>query len=491
MGKVLGRYGRAGVAHLKLRLLARARKRHVHRSPVVDVLAGVVDERARQTTQALLVAAQLDPRLHLRFQLHAALEGHRFELQGLAFEHVGQVHLLEHRAGGPGLSGGLLLVHLRQREQIAHQALHGLGLVLRALEPLALACHAALGMLERDGRVGQDNGERGLQVVRCVGHEAPLLRPSAGDGAQRPAAEEQADDEEHGKRRNLHHGERCRQAAPAASASHVGECQVHDAARLALHVEQAQVGQAAEALVGAGELLAGLIEHVLADGRRVEAAEGGHDPVRGHGEQGHGDDLSPIALTPADGRRRGGAVGGIGDGKLLIGRAGKGVGPGVFPARSRSGGGTGLLRYLGRRSLAVGDSRVARPAVVGRGLAVGRFRPALVGRAFPHLLALVLGCLRDGLVERGVDRGDALPMVHHADGREDHRQHDGDGGHVQRYELDAELFQHRAAALGRGAVGGETVARLADGLDAGLRPQEAHLLAQEADIGLDVVVLGA
>ena len=434
--KVLGRYGRAGVAHRKPRLLSRARKRHVHRSPVVDVLASVVDERARQTAQPLLVAAQLDAGLHLRFQPHAALERHRFELQDLAFDDVGQVDLLECRTGGAGLRGGLLLVHLRQREQIAHQALHGLGLVLRALEPLALACHAALGMLERDGRVGKDDGERGLQVVRRVRHEAALLRPGAGDGTQRPAAEEQADDEEHGQRPNLHHGKRCRQGTPAARAAHVGERQIHDAARLALHIEQAQVGQAAEALVGAGELFAGLLEHILADGCRVIAAERGHGPVRGHGEQRHGDDLPSIALAPADGRRRG-----------------------LLP--------------------------------VERGLAIGRFRLAFARRVLPHLPALMLGGLRDGLVERTVDRGDALPMVHHAYGREDHRQHNGDGGHVQRYELDAELFQHRMAALGRGAIGGETVARLADSLDARLRAQEAHLLAQEADVCLDVVVLSA
>ena len=488
--KVLGRYGRAGVAHRKPRLLSRARKRHVHRSPVVDVLASVVDERARQTAQPLLVAAQLDAGLHLRFQPHTALERHRFELQDLAFDDVGQVDFLEGRARGAGLRGGLLLVHLRQREQIAHQALHGLGLVLRALEPLALACHAALGMLERDGRVGKDDGERGLQVVRRVRHEAALLRPGAGDGTQRPAAEEQADDEEHGQRRDLHHGKRCRQGTPAARAAHVGERQIHDAARLALHIEQAQVGQAAEALVGAGELFAGLLEHILADGCRVIAAERGHGPVRGHGEQRHGDDLPPAALAPADGRRRGG-IGGVGSGKLLVGGTDEHIRHDILPTRGRVDGGSRLLGYLGRRFPAIGRLRIARPTVIGRVLAIGRFRLAFARRVLPHLPALMLGGLRDGLVERTVDRGDALPIVHHADGREDHRQHNGDGGHVQRYELDAELFQHRMAALGRGAVGGETVARLADGLDAGPRAQEAHLLAQEADVCLDVVVLSA
>ena len=85
-------------------------------------------------------------------------------------------------------------------------------------------------------------------------------------------------------------------------------------------------------------------------------------PSAGHGEQRHGDDLPPAALAPADGRRRRNAV--------------------------------------------------------GRRLTVAGFRLAFAKRILPHLPALMLGgSCAIAWFERTIDRGDALPMVHHADGR--------------------------------------------------------------------------
>ena len=49
---------------------------------------------------------------------------------------------------------------------------------------------------------------------------------------------------------------------------------------------------------------------------------------------------------------------------------------------------------------------------------------------------------RDGVAHRFVHGSHALLVVDDADGGENHGEHHGHGGHVERDELDAELFQH-------------------------------------------------
>ena len=98
---------------------------------------------------------------------------------------------------------------------------------------------------------------------------------------------------------------------------------------------------------------------------------------------------------------------------------------------------------------------------------------------------------RDGVAHRFVHGSHALLVVDDADGGENHGEHHGHGGHVERDELDAELFQHgnlfgecgvvlRARAIvGCSVFRGEAVSGTAQRLDARCRAQKLQLLAQE------------
>ena len=239
MRQVLGRDGGAGVAHGELYLARGAAQLGVHASALVGVLAGVVQERARELAQKGRVAADGHARLQLGAQLHLALERHGLELQQLAFHKVGQVEALH---------GRLLraFVRLGEQQQVAHQALHLLGFVLGALHPLALAGHAALGTLEEDRRVRQDHRERRLQVMGRVGHESALLNPCALHRPQRPAREEHAYHEERCERRHANARKREGERLPAVRRAHVGERKIDRPGCGALFVEQPEAVQAAE-----------------------------------------------------------------------------------------------------------------------------------------------------------------------------------------------------------------------------------------------------
>ena len=96
---------------------------------------------------------------------------------------------------------------------------------------------------------------------------------------------------------------------------------------------------------------------------------------------------------------------------------------------------------------------------------------------------------RDGVAHRFVHGSHALLVVDDADGGEDHGEHHRHGGHVERDELDAELFQHgnlfgecgavlRARAIvGCGAFRGEAIPSAAQCLDARCRAEKLQLFA--------------
>ena len=231
MGEILGRDGEAGVVHRQLDAAHALAQRYVHAAAVVGVLACVVQQRAHQLAQPHRIAAHHDALVQLRLQIDGALERHGLELQQLAFHQVGEVEPLHGRRRGA-------LVDLREQQQVAYQALHLLRFVLSALDPLALAGDAALGMLQQDGRVREDHGEGRLQIVRSVGYEPALLAPCAIHWRQRPPREEHADHEERSQRRRAHARQCDGQGLPAACGAHVREREVRGASHGALLVEQ-------------------------------------------------------------------------------------------------------------------------------------------------------------------------------------------------------------------------------------------------------------
>lgn len=126
--------------------------------------------------------------------------------------------------------------------------------------------------------------------------------------------------------------------------------------------------------------------------------------------------------------------------------------------------------------LLVGVARVLFPcAFLPLGVAVGQ-------RATLRLRE------RDGVAHRFVHGSHALLVVDDADGGENHGKHHGHGGHVERDELDAELFQHRnlfgesgavlraRAIVGCGAFRGEAIPSAAQCLDARCRAQNFSFL---------------
>ena len=149
----------------------------------------------------------------------------------------------------------------------------------------------------------------------------------------------------------------------------------------------------------------------------------------------------------------------------------------------------------------VGVARVLLLALPGvaRVLSPRAFLP--LGVAVGHRVILRLR-ERDGVAHRFVHGSHALLVVDDADGGENHGKHHGHGGHVERDELDAELFQHgnlfvecgavlRARAIvGCGAFRGEAIPSAAQCLDALSRAEKLQLFAQERYVGFYVILVG-
>ena len=214
-----------------------------HFPVVASVLARVVENRRDQAAQALDRSLHGDALVHVTFQLDGALEGHRFELQKLAFHQVRQVDaLFRLRFHDVGLLG----VEACEEQQVGHEPLHALAFRLRAFDPLALACDGALGVRHEDRRVREDDGERGLQLMRGVGHELPLLLPRTLYRAQGPAREEYADHEEDGERDRADGREGERKGLPSVRRADIGKRDARDAGvGGVLLVKKAQFGKLA------------------------------------------------------------------------------------------------------------------------------------------------------------------------------------------------------------------------------------------------------
>ena len=123
--------------------------------------------------------------LHSAVQLQPPLKIDRLKGQQLLLHQPGQVRVLE---GGPDGT----VVHPRQLQQTLHQRAHPGCHGQHA--PGVLGVRLGLHQL----RVGQDDGQGGLQLVAGVGHELPLLRPGPLHGPHRPPGQQDADTPEKG-----------------------------------------------------------------------------------------------------------------------------------------------------------------------------------------------------------------------------------------------------------------------------------------------------
>ena len=174
MRQVLGVDRGAAVVHGEDRALPPAGEPHADDGALGRVLGGVVQQRVRHAGELGAVAGHLDALLGVALDLAAPLERHGVELEGRLLDDLAEGELHE-GAHGPHRAR-LGLVGPRKREQVLHEALHVLGLLGRRVHPAGVLLAEASAPLQ-DLDVGDNHGERGLELVRGVGDEAPLRVP--------------------------------------------------------------------------------------------------------------------------------------------------------------------------------------------------------------------------------------------------------------------------------------------------------------------------
>ena len=146
-----------------------------------------------------------------------------------------------------------------------------------------------------DPRVGQDDGERGLQLVGGVGHKLPLLGPGPFHRLQGQPGQKQADGEEHRQSRpadeqRVEHQPSQRGPLPAE----VGESDAHPAVGELLLLEpQTKILQGAGRGLGLLDLLDRLGQGVLCD-LDLAAFLQGESPIRLNGDAEHGNGPAPL-----------------------------------------------------------------------------------------------------------------------------------------------------------------------------------------------------
>ena len=155
-----------------------------------------------------LVGSNLHAVFYVLIELDVCLEGHGVE---------GQARLL---CKGRQVNRFLLAVRTcactafvvsRKEEQLLDEALHVLGLVFDAAHPFHLVGDLGLRVRRDDVGVGENDGERRLELVRCVGDELRLLVPGAFYGPGDEMGEQYAH-ERHGNQceredgQDPHHG---------------------------------------------------------------------------------------------------------------------------------------------------------------------------------------------------------------------------------------------------------------------------------------------
>ena len=196
MGELLGIDRGAHVVHGEDRMPRLRCEPKGDRRRFRGVLRGIVDQNLREPLQAGRISLHLDARLDRGVELAATLEGHGIELERCAVDEIGEVdgllrHLLLHVSAA--------LVRTRQRQEIVHEVGHLLGLISRGIDPAAGILRYRVVRLQ-DLAVRKDHGERGLELMGGIGHEALLGAPGILDRLQHPLGQIPGDEEqdEHG-----------------------------------------------------------------------------------------------------------------------------------------------------------------------------------------------------------------------------------------------------------------------------------------------------
>ena len=140
---------------------------HPHRRAGRAVAQRVVDQVAQQHRQQRGLAAHLQPARLLRrleLQILALLEGGGGDLDHLV---AGQRHQV-----GAALAALRLGLQPRQRQQLLHQAGGAVAAGQRRLQ--RMAARGRIGHRQRGLRLRANAGDRGAQLMRGIGGEAPL-----------------------------------------------------------------------------------------------------------------------------------------------------------------------------------------------------------------------------------------------------------------------------------------------------------------------------
>ena len=167
------------------------------------VLHGVVDERPDEALDLNLVGSNLHTVLYVLIELDICLEGHGVESKARLLCEGRQVDWLLLVARARSCTAFIVS---RKEEQLLDEALHVLGLVFDAAHPFHLVGDLGLRVRGDDVGVGENDGERRLELVRCVGDELRLLVPGAFDGPGDEMGEQYAH-EGHGNQRKSEDGQ--------------------------------------------------------------------------------------------------------------------------------------------------------------------------------------------------------------------------------------------------------------------------------------------
>ena len=155
----------------------------------IGILPGVVQQNFRHLPQVALAAPDGDVRLDVRLQSQPRFKAHRLKGQHRVGHQTAQVHPGPHGAGDA-------IIHPRQFQQVLHQPPHLPGHGEDVVRHPAPGRFLTVRGLEQLG-VGENDGQRGFQLMGCVGHKLALLLPGLFHRPDGPPGQQDAQHQEH------------------------------------------------------------------------------------------------------------------------------------------------------------------------------------------------------------------------------------------------------------------------------------------------------
>ncbi|MPM83491.1 hypothetical protein SDC9_130555 [bioreactor metagenome] len=191
-GQVLLFDSHTGVVHAQNPSVAPGQQRNGHRSAVIGIFQGVVDQNYRHLLQHFLIAIVLEIRRHVRGQGLSSLESHALK---------GERHTEDRPAQIKGVLFQLLPrpVHSGQGQQIFYQLICALDLRLDIAQPAVLPNFPRQRLA-----VGRDHCQWGFQLMAGVPHELLLLVKGLLHRLGHPADQQHRSDAQQQKGRKAH-----------------------------------------------------------------------------------------------------------------------------------------------------------------------------------------------------------------------------------------------------------------------------------------------